>query len=131
MLKLVVSTWFQKVNNQQLDRESSILMHYLDPKITARRKKYKKERRTNFIEGWVEFKDKKKAKSLAEYLNMREIGGKRTNEYYHEMWNIKYLPKFKWHHFTEHMGKSTAISCMLHLLIYVRSIRKTSPSTTT
>jgi ESF2/ABP1 family protein len=76
-----------------------------DSKSTAKRKKYKKERRTNFIEGWVEFKDKKKAKSLAEHLNMREIGGKRKNEYYHEMWNIKYLPKFKWHHLTEHRGK--------------------------
>ncbi|KAI8057520.1 uncharacterized protein B0P05DRAFT_559593 [Gilbertella persicaria] len=75
-----------------------------DPKITARRKKYTKNRRTNFIEGWVEFKDKKIAKSLAEYLNMRQIGGKRKSMFYHETWNIKYLPKFKWNHLTEHMA---------------------------
>jgi ESF2/ABP1 family protein len=76
-----------------------------DAKITFRRKKYTKNRRTNFVEGWVEFKDKKKAKSLAEYLNMRQIGGKRKSPYYSEMWNIKYLPKFKWQHLTEQMGK--------------------------
>ncbi|KAI8332705.1 hypothetical protein EDC96DRAFT_555410 [Choanephora cucurbitarum] len=75
-----------------------------DPKVTARRKKYTKNRRTNFVEGWVEFKDKKVAKSLAEYLNMRQIGGKRKSMFYHEMWNIKYLPKFKWNHLTEHMA---------------------------
>ncbi|KAI8385797.1 hypothetical protein BD560DRAFT_384387 [Blakeslea trispora] len=75
-----------------------------DAKVTARRKKYTKNRRTNFVEGWVEFKDKKVAKSLAEYLNMRQIGGKRKSMFYHEMWNIKYLPKFKWNHLTEHMA---------------------------
>lgn len=78
---------------------------HLDAKVTARRKKYTKNRRMNFIEGWVEFKDKKVAKALAEHLNMKNIGGKRQSKYYHDMWNIKYLPKFKWHHLTEHMGK--------------------------
>ncbi|KAI8338347.1 hypothetical protein BC941DRAFT_350792 [Chlamydoabsidia padenii] len=72
-----------------------------DPKITARRRKYSKNRRVNYTEGWVEFKDKKKAKSLSTFLNMKQIGGKRTSQHYHEMWNIKYLPKFKWRHLTE------------------------------
>ncbi|KAF7727047.1 RNA-binding ATPase activator esf2 [Apophysomyces ossiformis] len=75
-----------------------------DPKITARRKKYGKDRRVNYTEGWVEFKDKKQAKALAQYLNMRQIGGKRSDRYYHDMWNIKYLPKFKWNHLTEQMA---------------------------
>ncbi|KAG0164074.1 RNA-binding ATPase activator esf2 [Apophysomyces sp. BC1034] len=91
-----------------------------DPKITARRKKYGKDRRVNYTEGWVEFKDKKRAKALAEFLNMRQIGkvvlfsimiwlmkfegGKRSDRYYHDMWNIKYLPKFKWNHLTEQMA---------------------------
>lgn len=51
--------------------------------------------------------DKKKAKALAEHLNMKQIGGKRTNEFYAETWNIKYLPKFKWSHLGEHMGNYT------------------------
>ncbi|SAL97081.1 hypothetical protein [Absidia glauca] len=78
-----------------------------DQKITARRRKYSKNRRINYTEGWVEFKDKKKAKSLAAFLNMKQIGGKRTSQHYHEMWNIKYLPKFKWRHLTEQFGKES------------------------
>ncbi|KAI8069697.1 hypothetical protein BC940DRAFT_297365 [Gongronella butleri] len=72
-----------------------------DAKITARRRKYNRNRRINYSEGWVEFKDKKKAKALAEHLNMKQVGGKRGSKHYHEMWNIKYLPKFKWRHLTE------------------------------
>ncbi|KAI9270877.1 hypothetical protein BY458DRAFT_436186 [Sporodiniella umbellata] len=75
-----------------------------DQKVTAKRKKYTKNNRRNYIEGWVEFKDKDRAKAVAEHLNMREIGGKRSSRYYAEMWNIKYLPKFKWHHLTEQMA---------------------------
>lgn len=53
----------------------------VDQKITARRRKYSKNRRVNYTEGWVEFKDKKKAKSLAAFLNMKQIG-KRANQRY-------------------------------------------------
>jgi ESF2/ABP1 family protein len=106
-----------------------LLMSFpVDQKITARRRKYSKNRRVNYTEGWVEFKDKKKAKSLAAFLNMKQIGkrtkrgqstivsyslhphytgGKRTSQHYHEMWNIKYLPKFKWRHLTEQFGKES------------------------
>ncbi|ORX57536.1 hypothetical protein DM01DRAFT_1228887 [Hesseltinella vesiculosa] len=72
-----------------------------DAKVTARRRKYARNRRINYVEGWVEFKDKKKARALAEHLNMKQVGGKRGSKHYHEMWNIKYLPKFKWRHLTE------------------------------
>ncbi|KAL9559420.1 hypothetical protein MBANPS3_000435 [Mucor bainieri] len=75
-----------------------------DAKIAARRKKYTKNKRANFVEGWVEFKDKKRAKALAEYLNTRPMGGKRTSPYHDELWSIKYLHKFKWHNLTEHMA---------------------------
>ncbi|KAI8640296.1 hypothetical protein BD408DRAFT_420074 [Parasitella parasitica] len=74
-----------------------------DPKTTARRKKYTKSKGTCFVEGWVEFKDKKRARALAEYLNTRQMGGKRTNPYYDELWSIKYLPRFKWHNLAEHL----------------------------
>lgn len=75
-----------------------------DAKITARRKKYTKNKRLNFVEGWVEFKDKKQARALAEHLNTRPMGGKRSSPFHDEMWSIKYLPKFKWHNLTEHMA---------------------------
>lgn len=80
-----------------------------DARTAARRKKYTRDRRTRFTEGWVEFKDKKRAKTLAEFLNMRQIGGRRQSPYYHDTWTIKYLPKFKWRHLTEQMGRYTGI----------------------
>lgn len=83
------------------------LFFLADARTAARRKKYTRDRRTRFTEGWVEFKDKKRAKTLAEFLNMRQIGGRRQSPYYHDTWTIKYLPKFKWRHLTEQMGRYT------------------------
>lgn len=62
---------------QLLSRYADIGRVYLapeDPKITARRKKYAKNNKQNFTEGWVEFKDKKKAKAVASMLNTQQIG---------------------------------------------------------
>jgi ESF2/ABP1 family protein len=75
-----------------------------DPKVTARRKKYKKNRRQNFVEGWIEFMDKKTARQVAELLNNTNFGGKKRSRYYDDIWNIKYLPKFKWNHLTEQLA---------------------------
>ncbi|KAI9316808.1 hypothetical protein BX666DRAFT_1947096 [Dichotomocladium elegans] len=75
-----------------------------DERSARRRKKYTRERRTRFTEGWVEFKSKVKAKRLAEFLNMRQIGGKRKSPFYYDTWTIKYLPKFKWRHLTEQIA---------------------------
>ena len=41
------------------------------------------------------------AKSVARSLNNRQIGGKRSKYYYHDIWNLKYLSGFKWRHLTE------------------------------
>ena len=75
-----------------------------DPKITARRKKYKHNKRQNFVEGWVEFMDKKVARQTAALLNNKQIGGKKRSYYYDDIWNMKYLPKFKWNHLTEQLA---------------------------
>lgn len=57
-----------------------------------------------YKEGWVEFEEKLMAK-LAEYkLNGKPIGGKRGCSYKDDLWTIKYLHKFKWHHLTEKMN---------------------------
>lgn len=62
------------------------------------------KKRQNYKEGWVEFTDKLMAK-LAEYeLNGKIFGGKkRNNKFREELWSIKYLNKFKWHHLMEKM----------------------------
>lgn len=69
-----------------------------DPKAHAKRVKYGGNKKKNFVEGWVEFKNKKDAKLCAETLNAQIVGGKKGNFYHDDVWNIKYLPKFKWHH---------------------------------
>ncbi|CAM9263502.1 unnamed protein product, partial [Ectocarpus sp. 8 AP-2014] len=54
-----------------------------------------------YTEGWVEFADKKIARATAESLNNTLIGGRKRNYYHDDMWNLKYLRKFKWDHLTE------------------------------
>jgi len=52
----------------------------------------------------VEFLNKKHAKRVAAFLNNQKVGGKRRSFHYEDLWNIKYLPKFKWHHLTQKIG---------------------------
>eukprot|EP00794_Sanderia_malayensis_P013015 gene13015-14355_t len=72
-----------------------------DPLVRKRRKKSGGSGRKTFTEGWVEFKDKRIAKSVASSLNGTIIGGKKRSYYHDDMWNIKYLRKFKWGHISE------------------------------
>ena len=57
----------------------------------------------SYKEGWIEFEDKLYAK-LAEYeLNGKPIGGNKKCIYRDELWNLKYLHKFKWNDLVESM----------------------------
>lgn len=75
-----------------------------DPKIRFRRIKAGGNKKRKFNEGWVEFMDKKIAKLVARSLNNTAMGGKKSNYYYDDIWNLKYLPKFKWIHLTEQLA---------------------------
>ena len=56
-----------------------------------------------YKEGWIEFNDKIYAK-LAEYqLNGKPIGGNKKCVYRDELWNLKYLHKFKWNDLMENI----------------------------
>ena len=56
-----------------------------------------------YKEGWIEFNDKIYAK-LAEYqLNGKQIGGNKKCPYRDELWNLKYLHKFKWNDLMENI----------------------------
>ena len=57
----------------------------------------------------MEFKKKKIAKRVAMSLNNTQIGGKRRSRWYDEIWNIKYLPKFKWGHLNERLAYEKAV----------------------
>jgi len=69
----------------------------------------KKKKSRQFSEGWIEFMDKKVAKMVASTLNTTTIGGKRKNPWYEEIWNMKYLPKFKWGHLNERLAYERAV----------------------
>ncbi|KAL0636690.1 RNA-binding ATPase activator esf2 [Maublancomyces gigas] len=79
-----------------------------DPKAYARRIRFGGNKKRNFDEGWVEFRSKKDAKLVAETLNTTTIGGKKGSYYYDDVWNIKYLPKFKWHHLQSQIAYENA-----------------------
>ena len=59
----------------------------------------------NFTEAWVEFEKKKTAKRVAASLNNTPVGGKKSDFYASDLWNMKYLHKFKWSDLTEKIGK--------------------------
>ena len=80
-----------------------------DPVIRQRRVKFKGNKKRNFIEGWVEFHDKRVAKTVALMLNNTPIGGKKRSYYHDDLWNIKYLSKFRWTHLTEKIGTFTIV----------------------
>lgn len=55
-----------------------------------------------FIDGWVEFERKSVAKMVGALLNNQPVGGKkRHNRWRDDLWSLRYLPKFKWHHLSD------------------------------
>merc|ERR1712241_237469 len=84
---------------------------FLQPEDPSKRKQRKKNggnARKQFTEGWIEFKDKKVAKSVAATLNNTNIGGKKRSFFHDDIWNIKYLPQFKWGHISEKLAYEKA-----------------------
>ncbi|KAG1773801.1 hypothetical protein EDD22DRAFT_856509 [Suillus occidentalis] len=80
-----------------------------DAKRAYLRRKYTSTKKPHFTEGWVEFKDKKVARSVAEMLNAQPIGGKKGTRWRDDVWTMKYLPKFKWNMLTEQIAHEAAV----------------------
>jgi len=78
------------------------------PVSHTRRVKFGGNKKMLYDEGWVEFADKKVAKLVAETLNATTVGGKKGSYYHDDVWNIKYLPKFKWYHLTAQIAHENA-----------------------
>ena len=64
----------------------------------------RRKNQVSFSEGWVEFVNKKDAKTCASQLNGRIVGGKKSGKYRDYMWNMKYLHGFKWPQLLEMMN---------------------------
>ena len=80
--------------------------------------KFGGNKKRNFTEGWVEFLDRRVAKAVAMALNSGPIGGRKSNYYHDDLWNMKYLPKFKWSHLTEKIGEQ-AYLCVHAILQFL------------
>ncbi|KAJ1789443.1 Activator of basal transcription 1 [Coemansia sp. RSA 2399] len=79
-----------------------------DEQKRKRRVKNGGNRRKLFVEGWIEFANKKYAKAVAQMLNNTPMGGKKHGFYHDDLWNLKYLPKFKWRHLVDQLASEQA-----------------------
>ncbi|MFQ6620624.1 hypothetical protein Gotur_000988 [Gossypium turneri] len=91
---------------QLLSQYGEILRIYLtpsghQPQVNGKRPRPSKVQEQEFSEGWVEFARKGIAKRVANMLNGEQIGGRKRSSFYYDIWNIKYLSKFKWDDLTE------------------------------
>ncbi|CAD5111660.1 DgyrCDS946 [Dimorphilus gyrociliatus] len=77
--------------------------------LQADERRISQRKSKRFNEGWIEFADKKLAKRVAVSLNNQIIGGKRHLKWRDEIWNLKYLPKFKWTHLNERLAYEKAV----------------------
>lgn len=79
-----------------------------DPASYSRRVRNGGNKKRSFVDGWVEFVNKKDAKKACELLNTRIIGGKKGTYYHDDVWNLLYLKGFKWHNLTEQIAAENA-----------------------
>lgn len=97
---------FMKPNKARImfEQYGEVTRLYLSEEDASQRAKRKQNGGNGskqFNEGWLEYSDKKIAKSVAESLNNTLIGGKKGSFYHDDTWNIKYLKNFKWDYLTE------------------------------
>ncbi|GAA5928832.1 hypothetical protein JCM1841_003584 [Sporobolomyces salmonicolor] len=83
--------------------------------LSAKKKSKQRERHQshNFKEGWVEFLDKRVARSVAEMLNAQTIGGKKGDRWHDDVWTMKYLPRFRWDQLSEQVALERATQTSL------------------
>ena len=90
---------------QEMDKRIEVTRIYLveeDPTVRKRRRKeYGGNGSKRYVEGWIEFSNKKIAKHVALSLNNTPISNEKRNAHYGDLWNLKYLHKFEWSHLTE------------------------------
>lgn len=75
-----------------------------DPSNRRKRKRVGGNTGKQFIEGWVEFANKREAKRVVELLNGQPIGGRRRSAFHFDLWCLKYLSGFKWDNLTEEIA---------------------------
>jgi len=79
-----------------------------EPAAHARRVKSGGNKKRSYGEGWVEFADKREARAACDLLNARTVGGRKKSFYRDDVWCLRYLRGFKWHHLTEQIAAENA-----------------------
>ena len=79
-----------------------------DPASHTRRVRNGGNKKRLYLDGWVEWQNKKDAKHVCELLNAKIIGGKKGTYYHDDVWNLLYLKGFKWHNLTEQIAAENA-----------------------
>ncbi|XP_061643867.1 activator of basal transcription 1 isoform X2 [Phyllopteryx taeniolatus] len=74
-----------------------------DGRVKARKKR-SGSRRSDFIEGWVEFRDKRVAKRVAASLHNTPMATRKRQTFVSDLWCIKYLHRFQWTHLSERLA---------------------------
>jgi ESF2/ABP1 family protein len=72
-----------------------------DAAARKRRRKLSGNGSKRYLEGWIEFASKKRAKNVAASLNNTPMSNQKRNPHYGDLWCLKYLHKFTWSHLTE------------------------------
>uniref|UniRef100_A0A0E0C3D0 RRM domain-containing protein n=1 Tax=Oryza meridionalis TaxID=40149 RepID=A0A0E0C3D0_9ORYZ len=93
---------------QMLSKYGEVQRIYLVPEGQGHRK-HTNVRVKAYTEGWIEFSKKSVAKRVANLLNGEQIGGKKRSPFYYDIWNIKYLKKFKWDDLVGEIAEKTHI----------------------
>ncbi|XP_050973136.1 activator of basal transcription 1 [Labeo rohita] len=78
---------------------------FLQPedRCVKRKKKKAGSNSSSFIEGWVEFRDKRVAKRVAASLHNTPMANKKRSRFSSDLWSIKYLHRFQWCHLSERL----------------------------
>ncbi|KAG0603576.1 hypothetical protein M758_10G104100 [Ceratodon purpureus] len=95
-----------------LESFGEVLRIYLAPEDAAarmRRKRAGGNTGKNFTEGWVEFAHKSDAKRIAIMLNGEPMEASKRSAYHYDLWNMKYLKRFKWDNLTEEIAYKNAV----------------------
>ncbi|XP_047062770.1 pre-rRNA-processing protein ESF2 [Lolium rigidum] len=93
---------------QMFSRYGEVQRIYLVPEGQGHRK-HSNVHAKAYSEGWIEFAKKSVAKRVANLLNGEQIGGKKRSPFYYDIWNIKYLRKFRWDDLVGEIAEKTHI----------------------
>lgn len=93
---------------QMFSRYGEVQRIYLVPEGQGHRK-HSNVHAKAYSEGWIEFAKRSVAKRVANLLNGEQIGGKKRSPFYYDIWNIKYLRKFRWDDLVGEIAEKTHI----------------------